>query len=93
LTWLALEPVTGRTHQLRVHCAAMGWPIVGDNIYGTAPRNSDSLGGPILHLLSREVVVPLSKNKDAVKVTAPVPPHMRERLALCGWQESQSTSS
>ena len=38
LTWLALEPVTGRTHQLRVHCAAMGWPILGDNIYGTAPR-------------------------------------------------------
>src|SRR4051794_8728211 len=27
LTWLALEPITGRTHQLRVHCAAMGWPI------------------------------------------------------------------
>ena len=38
LAWLALEPVTGRTHQLRVHCAAMGWPIVGDNIYGNGPR-------------------------------------------------------
>jgi len=37
-TWLALEPLTGRTHQLRVHCAAMGWPIVGDSIYGKAPR-------------------------------------------------------
>ena len=35
LTWLALEPLTGRTHQLRVHCAEMGWPIVGDSIYGT----------------------------------------------------------
>src|SRR5437879_5707290 len=34
LTWLALEPVTGRTHQLRVHCAAMGFPIFGDDIYG-----------------------------------------------------------
>jgi tRNA pseudouridine32 synthase/23S rRNA pseudouridine746 synthase len=81
LTWLALEPITGRTHQLRVHCAAMGWPIVGDTIYGTAPRN----GGPILHLHSREVVVPLSKNKDPVRVTAPAPQHMRERLAACGW--------
>ena len=39
LTWLALEPLTGRTHQLRVHCAEMGWPILGDNIYGRAPRN------------------------------------------------------
>ena len=37
--WLALEPLTGRTHQLRVHCAAMGWPIVGDRIYGNAPRS------------------------------------------------------
>ena len=34
LSWLALEPVTGRTHQLRVHCAAMGFPIFGDDIYG-----------------------------------------------------------
>src|SRR5580704_8761762 len=32
LTWLALEPLTGRTHQLRVHCAEMGWPVLGDAI-------------------------------------------------------------
>jgi len=81
LTWLALEPITGRTHQLRVHCAAMGWPIVGDTIYGGAARDSDVM----LHLHAREIVVPLSKNKPPVKVAAPVPPHMRERLALCGW--------
>ena len=37
LAWLAMEPVTGRTHQLRVHAAAQGWPIVGDNIYGNGP--------------------------------------------------------
>jgi tRNA pseudouridine32 synthase / 23S rRNA pseudouridine746 synthase len=82
LTWLALEPLTGRTHQLRVHCAEMGWPIVGDNIYGTAPR----AGGPALHLHSREVTVPISKNKPPVKVTAPVPKTMRDKLAACGWQ-------
>jgi tRNA pseudouridine32 synthase/23S rRNA pseudouridine746 synthase len=82
-TWLALEPLTGRTHQLRVHCAEMGWPILGDNIYGRAPRT----GGPVLHLQSREVVVPLYKNKDAIKVTAPVPTHMREQLAACGWKD------
>src|SRR3954452_17883266 len=68
ITWLALEPITGRTHQLRVHCAEMGWPIVGDNIYGTAPRS----GGPILHLQSHEVIVPLYKNRDPIRVTAPV---------------------
>jgi tRNA pseudouridine32 synthase/23S rRNA pseudouridine746 synthase len=81
LTWLALEPITGRTHQLRVHCAAMGWSIVGDAIYGTAPRE----GGPMLHLHAREISVPLSKNKPPVLVAAPVPEHMRERLQQCGW--------
>jgi len=83
LTWLALEPVTGRTHQLRVHCQAMGWPILGDAIYGNAPR----FGGPLLHLLSREIVVPLYRNKEPVRVTAPVPDHMREALTACGWTE------
>jgi tRNA pseudouridine32 synthase/23S rRNA pseudouridine746 synthase len=81
MTWLALEPVTGRTHQLRVHCAELGWPIVGDSIYGSAPRT----GGPVLHLQSRAVAVPLYKNRDPIAVTAPVPEHMRERLKSCGW--------
>ncbi len=81
MTWLALTPVTGRTHQLRVHCAAMGWPIVGDNIYGNAPR----FGGPVMHLHAREIIVPLSKNKPPVQVVAPVPEHMMERLTACGW--------
>ena len=81
LAWLALVPVTGRTHQLRVHCAAMGWPIVGDNIYGNGPR----FGDPTLHLHAREIVIPLSKNKPPVRVTAPVPAHLHERLGVCGW--------
>ena len=79
--WLALEPLTGRTHQLRVHCAEMGFPIVGDPIYGNASRT----GGPPLHLHAREVTVPISKNKPPVTVTAPVPEHMRELLSACGW--------
>jgi tRNA pseudouridine32 synthase/23S rRNA pseudouridine746 synthase len=81
LTWLALEPLTGRTHQLRVHCAAMGWPIVGDSVYGGAPRT----GGPGLHLHAREIVVPLYKNRAAIRVSAPVPPYMEEALRACGW--------
>ena len=81
LTWLALEPLTGRTHQLRVHCAAMGWPILGDSVYGTAPRS----GGPALHLHSREIVVPLYKNRAPICVMAPVPLHMHELLNACGW--------
>jgi tRNA pseudouridine32 synthase/23S rRNA pseudouridine746 synthase len=83
-----MEPVTGRTHQLRVHAAEMGWPIVGDNIYASAPRT----GGPILHLHSREVVVPISKNKPPVSVVAPVPEHMRERLMACGWKNDDDVT-
>jgi tRNA pseudouridine32 synthase / 23S rRNA pseudouridine746 synthase len=83
LTWLALEPLTGRTHQLRVHCAAMGWPIVGDTIYGDAPRS----GGPGLHLHAREIVVPLYKNRAPIRVIAPVPPDMQSALRACGWTE------
>jgi tRNA pseudouridine32 synthase/23S rRNA pseudouridine746 synthase len=89
LAWLALEPLTGRTHQLRVHCAEMGWPILGDNIYGRAPRT----GGPPLHLHSREIVVPIFKNKPPVAVTAPVPAHMREALAACGWTGETNKAS
>ncbi|MFZ1096303.1 MAG: RNA pseudouridine synthase, partial [Xanthobacteraceae bacterium] len=82
LSWLALEPLTGRTHQLRVHCATMGWPIVGDGIYGSAPR----MGGPGLHLHARQIVVPLYKNRAPIRVSAPVPLHLSERLRACGWQ-------
>jgi tRNA pseudouridine32 synthase/23S rRNA pseudouridine746 synthase len=92
LTWLALEPLTGRTHQLRVHCAAMGWPIVGDAIYGARARlhrlrnepHTPRGSGPGLQLHAREVVIPLYKNREPIKVIAPVPDHLRQRLAACG---------
>ncbi|QFU15016.1 RluA family pseudouridine synthase [Microvirga thermotolerans] len=80
LTLLELRPVTGRTHQLRVHCAAMNFPILGDPIYGTAPR----FGGPGLHLHARSVTVPLYPKKPPIHVEAPVPEHMRERVRACG---------
>ncbi|MBJ6126637.1 RluA family pseudouridine synthase [Microvirga splendida] len=80
LTLLELRPVTGRTHQLRVHCQASGFPILGDPIYGTAPR----FGGPGLHLHARSVTVPLYPKKPPILVEAPVPAHMRERVQACG---------
>jgi tRNA pseudouridine32 synthase / 23S rRNA pseudouridine746 synthase len=89
LTWLALEPLTGRTHQLRVHCAAQGWPIVGDAIYGNAPRH----GGPVLHLHAAEVVVPLYPKREPIRVSAPVPKHMRELLLACGHRDQSAEVS
>jgi tRNA pseudouridine32 synthase/23S rRNA pseudouridine746 synthase len=80
LTWLALAPVTGRTHQLRVHCAAMGFPILGDPIYGTAPRS----GGPGLQLHARALQLPLYPKKPPIRVEAPAPGHMKAGLAVCG---------
>jgi tRNA pseudouridine32 synthase/23S rRNA pseudouridine746 synthase len=59
----------------------MGWPILGDTIYGTAPRS----GGPRLQLHAREIVVPLYKNRAPIRISAPVPPDMREQLSACGW--------
>jgi tRNA pseudouridine32 synthase/23S rRNA pseudouridine746 synthase len=86
LTWLALEPVTGRTHQLRVHCAAMDCPILGDAIYGRAPR----VGGPGLHLHAREVVVPLYPRREAIRVIAPLPEPLHEAFAACGWRAERN---
>jgi tRNA pseudouridine32 synthase/23S rRNA pseudouridine746 synthase len=80
IAWLELEPLTGRTHQLRVHCAAQGWPILGDPIYG-ARASADIT----LQLLARRVEAPLYKNKPAITVEAPAPGHMREPLAACGF--------
>jgi tRNA pseudouridine32 synthase/23S rRNA pseudouridine746 synthase len=81
-TLLALAPLTGRTHQLRVHCAAMGWPIVADPIYGTTAAGTDSATQLQLH--ARAIAIPLYKNKPPVAVEAPVPAHMRRALDACG---------
>ncbi len=80
LTWLALEPVTGRTHQLRVHCAASGFPILGDSVYGNAPR----FGGPGLHLHARAIRLPLYPKRDPIEVEAPPPAHMAAELDRAG---------
>ena len=62
--WLSMKPLTGRTHQLRVHCASMGWAIVGDPIYGSGPRE----GGPGLQLHARGVSIPISANKAPIAI-------------------------
>jgi tRNA pseudouridine32 synthase / 23S rRNA pseudouridine746 synthase len=85
IAWLALEPLTGRTHQLRVHCAAMGWSILGDSVYGSAARDPSEQAAPRLQLLARRVSVPLARNTSAIVVEAPPPPHMIAPLRICGF--------
>ncbi|HLG49799.1 MAG TPA: RNA pseudouridine synthase [Reyranella sp.] len=79
MTWLELTPETGRTHQLRVHCAHAGCPIVADRLYGKVEP------GQQLHLQSHAIVLPLSKNKPAIRVEAPPPAHMLAALKACGY--------
>jgi tRNA pseudouridine32 synthase / 23S rRNA pseudouridine746 synthase len=83
IAWLELSPLTGRTHQLRVHCASQGFPIFGDPVYGAGCKP-----GELLHLLARSVSIPLSKNKPPIDVEACAPPHMKARLEACGWTQA-----
>ncbi|HTE36377.1 MAG TPA: RNA pseudouridine synthase [Reyranella sp.] len=82
MTWLELSPETGRTHQIRVHCAHAGCPVIGDRLYGTVSP------GQQLHLQSHAIVLPLSKNKPPVRVEALPPAHMLKVLEACGYQGS-----
>jgi len=69
LAWLELQPLTGRTHQIRVHLAASGWPILGDSAYGAG------IGPMQLH--SRRISVPYWEGRAPVAIEAPLPPHFR----------------
>ena len=84
-SWLALMPETGRTHQLRVHCAALGAPILGDFKYGG--REAVLPGGaekPMLHLHARAIRMPHPKG-GVLEAKAPLPTHIRETFAFLGF--------
>ena len=84
LTWLELKPRTGRTHQIRVHCATLGAPVLGDPIYG-APAKDAALP---LHLVARRVSIPFDDNAPPIVAEAPLPDHLRTSFAACGYKDS-----
>ena len=86
--WLSLEPVTGRTHQLRVHCAALGTPILGDGKYGGKEAFIEGSGKAArqLHLHARAIRIP-NPGGGVLEVSAPLPDHMKKTWKLLGFEE------
>jgi 23S rRNA pseudouridine955/2504/2580 synthase len=92
--WVALRPVTGRTHQLRAHMAEIGHPIAGDGKYGGSSQENAGdgwgagLGGDLsrkLHLHARSVSFDHPVSGERITVTAPLPRHMDATWAFFGW--------
>ncbi len=95
-TWVAMEPITGRTHQLRAHMAEIGHPIVGDGKYGGSGQENmgdgwgAKLGGIIsnkLHLHARSMTFEHPDTGKIITVTAELPEHMKHTFDTFGWTE------
>jgi 23S rRNA pseudouridine955/2504/2580 synthase len=83
--WLALEPITGRTHQLRVHCLALGTPILGDGKYGGAAAFLPGLAPKVrLHLHARALRIPHPEG-GLLTIEAPLPAAMQETWRFFGF--------
>lgn len=82
--WVAASPVTGRTHQIRAHLAAIGTPIVGDFKYGGAAAKGTGELADRLHLHARAIVIAHPKG-GRLRVTAPLSPHMLKAWKLFGF--------
>jgi len=86
--WMALRPLTGRTHQLRAHMLALGHPILGDPKYNTA--GSVELSGPLkLQLHARRLVIPHPAG-GVIEVEAPLSPEMGAGFARFGFELAEA---
>jgi 23S rRNA pseudouridine1911/1915/1917 synthase len=79
-TLLRFRLETGRTHQIRVHSAQMGHPIVGDAVYGSGRSVGVNLPGQALHARQLELIHP--ETGELVSVLAPIPPHFQTLLQV-----------
>ncbi len=90
---LALWPRTGRTHQLRVHCAAIGCPILGDRKYGGEEALLAAVADARrLHLHAHRLVLPHPSGKGTLSVMAEPPPHFRRTVEAFGFSTKPETT-
>ncbi|NUQ18176.1 MAG: RNA pseudouridine synthase, partial [Sphingomonas sp.] len=82
--WVELQPLTGRTHQLRAHMAAIGHPIVGDAKYGGAEAFLTGGISRKLHLHARRIRID-APDEGVIDVSADLPAHFSESLATLGF--------
>ncbi|HEX8838879.1 MAG TPA: RluA family pseudouridine synthase, partial [Sphingomicrobium sp.] len=82
--WVELQPLTGRTHQLRAHMAAIGHPIVGDAKYGGAEAFLTGGISRKLHLHARRIHID-AMGGGAIDVTADLPAHLADTIATLGF--------
>jgi len=82
--WVAARPITGRTHQIRVHLASLGTPIVGDFKYGGTNSRGKGEIADKLHLHARSIDIG-RPDGGRLQVTAPLPPHMEQSWRLLGF--------
>lgn len=82
-SWLSLQPMTGRQHQLRAHAAHIGTPILGDNKYGGDKGLPEGVANR-LHLHARRIVFPHPRG-GTVDISAPLPEHMRATFEMLGF--------
>lgn len=90
--WLELEPMTGRTHQLRVHCEAIGHPIVGDGKYGGQDAFLTGSVSRKMHLHARRLIID-SPDGGKLDVTADLPEHFAGTMEHLGFEESLSDAA
>jgi 23S rRNA pseudouridine955/2504/2580 synthase len=86
--WVAVKPVTGRMHQIRVHLASIGTPIVGDFKYGGANARGRGDIDNKLHLHARSIDI-AHPDGGRLQVTAPLPDHMLRTWALLGFDPDE----
>ena len=85
--WVELQPLTGRTHQLRVHMAAIGHPIVGDGKYGGPDCFLTGSISRKMHLHARRLVID-HPDGTPLDVTAPLPDHFAASMTQLGFNEA-----